>query len=304
MYQFMKSTLLMALCAILVYSCSSPQAKQENQESTSEENATEAPKTITLEKKWSTDSSMTTSESVIYYADEDVLFVSNIAGVPPTAKDGDGFISKISMTGEVITEKWIEGLNAPKGMGIVNGELYVTNIDEVVSINIAAAEISNRWPVEGAAFLNDITTDADGNLYISDSNTNKIHMISEGTVSTWLSDSTMGGPNGLLHQGEKMMLATFGSGKFYSINTSDKSLSLVNGDTPGGDGVVPVGDDYIVSNWNGEVFYVTAAGENTKILDTKEMGSNAADIEYIAEKNLLLVPTFFGNQVVAYEVKM
>ncbi len=263
----------------------------------------EVASTMSLELKWSTDSTMTTSESSIYYATDDVIFVSNINGVPPAAKDGDGFISKISTSGEVIEQKWVEGLDAPKGMGILDGKLYVTNITELVEIDIARGEVTNRWAIEDAQFLNDITISADGGIYISDSYTNKIHLAKDGAVSTWLSDSTLGGPNGLLHLGDKMVIASFGSGEFKQINTSDMSTSVINGETPGGDGIVAVGDGFLVSNWNGEIAYIDADGDKTLLLDTKGK-AHSADISFIAEKNLLLVPTFFDNKIVAYELKM
>ncbi len=294
-----KSTLLiLVLGSIMVWSCQTKQTTESTQEATTPEIVSKP----TLEKKWESDSTMITSESVLYSAEEGILYVSNIGGVPPTAKDGDGFISKMSLEGEILEEKWITGLDAPKGMGISNGNLYVANITELVEISIAESKITNRWPIEDAQFLNDISIDSEGNIYISDSNTNKIHMASEGTVSTWLSDSTLGGPNGLFHQGSKLMLATFGSGEFKEISTADKSIKTIATEIPGGDGVEAVGDDYLVSNWNGEIYYVTSTGEKTLLLDTKD-DANSADIEYIAEKNLVLVPTFFDNKVVAYELK-
>ncbi|MCB0668742.1 MAG: hypothetical protein KDC80_23120, partial [Saprospiraceae bacterium] len=61
-------------------------------------------------------------------------------------------------------------------------------------------------------------------------------------------------------------------------------------------------DSYLISNWNGEVYEITADWKKHMLLDTKSMNKNAADIEVIAAKNLLLVPTFFGNTVAAYNI--
>jgi hypothetical protein len=58
-----------------------------------------------------------------------------------------------------------------------------------------------------------------------------------------------------------------------------------------------------VSNWHGEVYYVSSGGEAKKLLDTKDKKINAADIEYDAKSKLLFVPTFFANSVMAYELK-
>jgi hypothetical protein len=38
------------------------------------------------------------------------------------------------------------------------------------------------------------------------------------------------------------------------------------------------------------------------LLRTKDTGYNTADIEYVPEMKLLLVPTFFKNSVIAYKL--
>ncbi|MEQ9288371.1 MAG: gluconolaconase [Cyclobacteriaceae bacterium] len=290
-------TLLIIGCWLIA--CKSENKKEEQTEKVAPE---ETVKQRSLTKLWETDTLLTTCESVFYDASNQILYSANMGNVPPNAKDGDGFLSKVSLTGEIIELRWIEGLDAPKGMGKVGNKLYVANIDELVEVDLDAGEISNRFPVEGSQFLNDITTASDGTVFISDTRTNKIHTFKNGTISTWLEKEDMGGPNGLLHQGGKLMLATFGDGNFQQIDTQTKGSTLLNNATPGGDGVVAVGDDYLVSNWNGEVFFVDAKGNNQKLLDTKAEKLNAADIAFIDGESTLLVPTFFGNKVMAYKL--
>jgi hypothetical protein len=195
-------------------------------------------------------------------------------------------------------------MDAPKGMGLVGSTLYVTNIDELIAIDVTTGSISKHYPVANAQFLNDITVSANGEVFCSDSNTNTIHQLKDGKVSVWLKNDDLGGPNGLLHQGSKLMLATFGQGNFKQIDTSTKNITLIADNTPGGDGVVAVGSDYLVSNWNGEVYHISSNGSTTKLLDTKAKKLNAADIEYIASSQTLLIPTFFGNTVAAYKVSL
>ena len=232
-----------------------------------------------------------------------MLYVANIGNVPPDAQDNDGFISKISTNGEILELNWVEGIDAPKGMGMIGNILYVTNIDELVAIDIKSGSITDRIPVIGSIFLNDITVSADETVFISDSRGNKIYTYKDGLISTWIEDDSFGGPNGLLSQGNKMMVAAFGSGNFMSIDITSKAIDIKSEGLKGGDGLVPVGNDYLVSSWHGEVYFVKSDGTKTKLLDTKAENLNAADVEFIAEKNLLLVPTFFGNTVAAYELK-
>lgn len=284
---------IIGLLALSNWSCQPKQATQETQADTL---AVEP-----LTKLWASDTTLLTPESVLYDKAGNILYVSCIVGVPPSAKDGDGSIAKISpVDGSILQLNWVTGLDAPKGMGVVGTTLYVSDIDKVVTIDLATGAILDRIAIEGSQFLNDITVDASGNVYVSDSNTNKIYKLTGKDVSLYM-ESEFGGPNGLLADGDKLMVAGFGSGNFYEVATADLSMKVVTDSIPGGDGIEKIGADYLVSNWNGEVYYVSAGGAKELLLDTKGT-ANAADIEFDSESKTIYVPTFFGNQVVAYKL--
>jgi sugar lactone lactonase YvrE len=256
-------------------------------------------KAPTLTMKWETDTVLTTCESVLYDKANDVLYVANIAGKPDSV-DGVGFISKVGLDGKVTEAQWVKGLNAPKGMGIANGKLYVADITTLVEIDPANGTVTNKYPVEGAQFLNDVTTDNSGKVYVSDSNTGAVSVLENGTVSSYLADQH--GPNGLLADGDTFLIALWAD---KTLNTVDASKQVVmkadSIENP--DGIEAVGDGgYLVSSWNGKITYVAPDGRTKEILNTTADGVSAADIEYIADKKLLLIPTFFKNKVVAYEL--
>ncbi len=283
---------MLLLFAILFAAC------QSSKKETPEETVTES-SSPTLTMKWETDTVLTTCESVIYDPANDILYVANINGVPDV-KDGNGFISRVSLDGKVTTTQWVTGMDAPKGMGIYNGKLYVTDIDRIHEIDIASGKISNTYPAEGATFLNDITVDESGKVYISDSGMGNILLLDNGTVTVWMSG--LEGPNGLLAEGDNLKMASFAAGTFNTIDRN-KQVTLVADNIENGDGVKAVGDGgYLVSSWNGMVHYVDPDGKAKLILDTRADSVNAADIEYIADKKLLLVPGFFKNKVIAYEL--
>ena len=77
-----------------------------------------------------------TPESVLYDPKADLYLVANIHG-DPSARDGNGFISRVSPEGQVVALKWIDGqaegvtLNAPKGMALTGERLFVADIDVV-----------------------------------------------------------------------------------------------------------------------------------------------------------------------------
>jgi sugar lactone lactonase YvrE len=82
----------------------------------------------------------------------------------------------------------------------------------------------------------------------------------------------------------------------------EKTTQTVNDVVTGGDGLVIIDDStYIASRWQGEIYLVKNGTEHL-LLDTKGEESNTADIDYIPEENLVLVPTFLKNKVVAYKL--
>jgi hypothetical protein len=265
---------------------------------TSTKESTTAAKAPTLTQKWETDTLLTTCESVLYDKQNNILYVADIAGKPDSA-DGVGFISKLGLDGKIVDAQWVKGLNAPKGMGISNGKLYVADINNLVEIDIATGAVSKKYPIADAQFLNDVTVDASGNVYVSDSNTGVVSTLENGNISTYLTG--VDGVNGLLSDGNTFLVASFSKGTLNTV--SSKQIVLMADSVENADGIEAVGDGgYLVSSWNGKVTYVGADGTTTKILDTTSGSVSAADIEYIPELKLLLVPTFFKNKVVAYEL--
>lgn len=284
----MKNLSLVVLLAIVIMACQP-----------SKNETAEAPKVPTLTLKWETDTLLATCESVIYDSVNDVLYVSNING-QPTDKDGNGFISKLGLDGKIVQAQWVGGMDAPKGMGIYNGKLYVADINRIHEIDIATGAIASTTVVDSAQFLNDITIDATGKVYISDSNVGNILVLENGAVSEYVAG--VAGVNGLLSEGADLQMVSFATGVFNTIS-ANKQVTLKTDSIDAGDGIEALAEGgYLVSSWTGKVTYVSPEWKNTELLNTSAENINAADIEYIAEKRLLLVPTFFKNKVLAYEV--
>ena len=72
---------------------------------------------------------------------------SNVAG-DGDARDGKGFISRITAHGRLLEQQWAKGLNAPKGMARVGETLYVSDIDCLVTIDAASGSVMARYPIE------------------------------------------------------------------------------------------------------------------------------------------------------------
>lgn len=256
----------------------------------------------TLTLKWKTDTIFSVPESVLFDAEKEILFISNISG-NSGEKDGKGFISQMTPDGKIKKLEWVAGLDAPKGMGLYKNNLYVADLTRVIVIDIASGKISNTIEIPGARFLNDITVDKKGNVLVSDSGTGKIHNIKNNIAEIYFESKEFNRINGLLALDKGLYIADAGNGVNYKL-TPDKKLEKFSETSQGADGIVLVGkDEYIVSSWSGEVFFVNAEGKSVKMLDTKGQKLNSADVEYDARTKTLYVPTFNGNTVMAYEFR-
>ncbi len=291
----MKKSIIWAaigLISIFIFSCGG----QQKSESISLETLR-----LKLTQKWATAQDLKVPESVLYDDVRDILYISNING-SPLEKNGKGFISKVTLTGEIENLEWVTGLNAPKGSGIWQNKLFVTDIDELVEINIETGEIINKCPNENSVFLNDITVDDSGNVYVSDMSAENsvIYKFTDGKLEIWLQDEQIAQPNGLFFEKGKLLVGT-GDGYLKSVDLADKLITIIAETGFGIDGVQSDGKgNFLVSDWQGKTAFIRSAGEVKELMNTADSKINSADIEFIPEKNMLLIPTFFDNRVVAY----
>jgi len=253
----------------------------------------------TLTEIWATEATILVPESVFYSATDKLLYVAQIDG-KPGEKDGKGAIGKVGLDGKIVDLNWVTGLNAPKGMGKIGSKLYVADVTDIVEIDFKTGKILKKYPVEGAKFLNDLTIDSKGNIYVSDSDMHKVHLLKDGKVSTHY--ETLTRPNGLLAVGSDLLILD--SGSLIRLDANKKPTTIAEGFDKSTDGIEQVKPgEYIVSCWAGVVYYVKSDGSKELILDTRPATSNTADIGYDPVKKIVYVPTFFKNSVVAYQLK-
>jgi len=285
------SALNLVLIALLVLSSSLVAQTQSSSQSS-------------LTEIWHTDGVLSTCESVLYNEDLDLLFVSCINGIPAD-KNGKGFIALLEPVGSIKKLEWVTGLNAPKGMGILDDKLYVADIDEVVVIDIKKAEISDRIKVEGASFLNDIAIGADGKIYFTDSDTGIVWIYLKGELKQWLTEG-LSRPNGLYIEEDRVLLTSSGSQDLRIIDKASGEMKIVTTQIGHGDGVEFTGKKghYITSSWSGEVFLILPDYSKVSLLKTSDQEINSADIGFNMKEQVVYVPTFFDNRVVAYKLSI
>jgi hypothetical protein len=292
--------------------------------------------TTKIEKVWETPAEFKTPESVIYAPNENMLFVSNIDG-QPDGKDNQGFISKVSpLNGSIIMLNWVTGLNAPKGMTIINNNnnttnntfLYVSDITDLVEIDVNSGKIINRYNAPGSTFLNDVASDNQGYVYVSDTVTNTIYRLdsknlgdnstnnnSNASLQAWLQTPELNGPNGLYvdNSNNKLIVASLGafSNPAGSIKVVDLQNRTVRG--LGNEGTaVPIGGldgieadstgryYYVTDNAGGKLYVVNSNGTGYETLDLQNQGT--ADLGVILDENLIIIPMMQDNKLEAYRI--
>lgn len=252
-----------------------------------------------------------TPESVLYDAEQDLYFVSNINGAP-LETDDNGYISRVNAETLQVEAKWIDGaaqnvtLNAPKGLAIVGDELWVTDIIRVARFDRRTGEPKGAFNVPGATFLNDLASD--GGVFVSDSGmkagaggdfaptgTDAIWEATGGKPKRLASGTDLNRPNGLAVSGGNVMVATFGAAEIYAIEQGQKSRAVT---LPEGslDGLVLLDDGtLLVSSWDAKaVFRGPATGPFQPVVENVE---SPADIGFDSKRRRILIPHYMENRV-------
>jgi len=253
-------------------------------------------------KEWVSDSLFLKPESALFDPSKQIVYISNING-EYLAKDGNGFISRIKTNGEIESLKWVEGLDNPQGLGLYKNKLYVADINRVVQINTNTAKIENVFVVDSAKFLNDVASDSNGDIYVSDCFGNKIYKIADGKIKVWLDSDFLSNPNGLLCTKDDVLLLNMKDKSAYAVNKTTKNHRKIFSGIDNLDGIVSDGrNGYFVSGaWQGQIFHVDSVGNKKLIIDLGKEKIITADIEYISKERLLIIPTL-DKTVIGYKL--
>lgn len=264
-------------------------------------------------------------ESVI--GDGTYLYASNMgAGSNPLAKDGNGYISRLTYDGTLVDQSYFPQrgvLDGPTGMAILGERLFVADIDEVIGFDLNKVAAPKRINLSqfGVGFLNDLVVVSDRHLVVSETNTKKLFLIDTvaETAAALALNFTLSHPNGLAYDADSELLyvaanlqhtigSSFANGEILKLdlNVTSGSASLVSRAPNAGlflDGIALLGDDEIIySDW------VSFSG-NTGVLRrlgidgwTPLDGSNLAlkgfaDFHWDADQRLLAAPNLVDGRV-------
>jgi len=262
---------------------------------------------------------LATPESVLYDVDADRYLVSNINGKPLDV-DGNGYIADFAPNGMVNKPKFIAGgvnnvkLDAPKGLGLWKGVLYVSDITVVRKFDAKTGAPKGEIKVPGATFLNDIAVASDGKVYVSDSGlkagaegfeptgSDAVYVIDKDKVKALAKSKELSGPNGLLATPNGLLVVTFGSNELFRLDDKGARQDITKLPEGGLDGLVALGDSLLVTSWKASsVYRGKLGGEKFEVVLS---GVKApADMGYDTKRSRVLLPRFMENAVEVYDVK-
>lgn len=295
--------LCMITAMIVAASCGNRDSGTDTQTETAQ--ASSGDLQVSLTQVWETDtSSLITPECVTYDDVSDQLYVSNINRLSDA--ENAGYIALVNKDGSIKTADWVTGFKGPLGNDVYDGFLYVNDRNTVVKIEIATGEVVERIAVEGAGALNGMDIADDGTIYAADSRTNGIFRITpDGQSEMIVQSDSLETPNGILIQGDSLIVASSDGGSLKSVRLADGAVTTLVTGIGQVDGIIPLEDGhYLTSSWKGEVYFVSKDMEAQQLLDTRDQGINAADMAYIPQENLVIVPTFHDNRLVAYRLEI
>jgi len=264
---------------------------------------------LAAEKLWQIDN-LDQPESVVVDSSGQTLFISNING-QPLELNGQGYISRADTAGRLLQKHWVTGLDAPKGMAISEGRLYIADMQQVHIVDIDSGRIIKQLKAVDAKMLNDVTAAPDGSVYISDMLGGAIYRIQDQQLKRWFSSEKLPHPNGLLWHKDNLLVAGWGYpmkedfttntlGSLYRLDSASRSLTTVTSGYRFGnlDGIVAQGERLLVSDWiSGELFQLNGKERHRVIAP----GAGLADIG--GQGNMIYAPMMMDNRVVAWQTR-
>jgi hypothetical protein len=266
-------------------------------------------------------------------SDGKFIYISNVGkDFKPLDKDGDGFISKLSLDGKILELKFLPQngkLDSPKGMAIVNNVLYVTDIDKILGFDLTDQKktFELNFEAEKTLLLNDLTAKDSSVLFVSAMDIHKIFQvnISDTPKYSWLRITPeIKKPNGLFwdEANKKLYLGMFGREDNANGSKGDIGFISFDNDQQASyteltsyqgniDGLALVGNKLFFTDWlaygkDGKQGTLKMLDLNTKaVKDVIENKIDGAGDFYLDEKkSTVWIPKMRDNKLLIKKIKL
>ncbi|WP_222983658.1 hypothetical protein [Flagellimonas meishanensis] len=242
--------------------------------------------TIPEVHQWALGNHLQHVESVLYDSTNNLFYAS----CGKEYKVGtEGFIAKMSPTGNLLESKWIKNLNRPTGMALYDTKLYVADVDRIVIIDVNSGKLldSVPEPIKNSG-LNDVAISATGRVFVTASFVHSIFELVDGKLIAFLKDDkNLEWANGIMFDGESLVV---GGTNLIKINIQSKNIDPLSTSPKvfDFDGLVAdgIGGYYATTVENSTLWHINSALKATKLAsDSYYFG----DMDYIPKEKRLVI---------------
>jgi hypothetical protein len=230
----------------------------------------------------------------------------------PIAKDGDGQIIKLDKKGKIVDTTFVkEKLDAPKGLAINKGVLFINDVGRLLAVDLKTGiKLYEIDFGKETSFLNDIAVWDNNTLYVSATDKSKLYKVNltDKSYSEIKTDITIAGINGLFcyKKANRIYVNGFGSdnkpnGIIGYINLKDNSFTRITNLEGYYDGIFISKDVLYVSNWvafekKGIIQGIGIYGTNrVTTINKSELIAGPAD--FIIVKDQVIVPAMMTGEI-------
>lgn len=256
-------------------------------------------------------------ENAYWDAVSKTWFISSLGGEKITIEeDGYGWITRLDENGKVISNRWVEGLDAPTGMASYKNLFYAADRGVLVEIDIEKGKIIRKIELPNSEFVNDVAAASNGDIYVSDTFTNTIYKLpKDKEIEIFVKNEVLEYPNGLWVDGKELIVATWGpmtnrstfetsrKGTLMRVNLKSKTIKPVGKGLPiaNFDGVVKYGKYYYATDWTGgRLLKINKKGNVEEVISGF---AQFADLGIDKNKGIIMIPEMSKNRFIFFNLK-
>lgn len=251
--------------------------------------------------------------SVAYDDKDKVLYVADMNG-PPGVVDIKGDIAKLDLKGKLTDAHWRTRLNAPKSLLMHGRQLYATDINRVLKLDLDSRN-AEAFLAPEAKYFGPVAIAPNGDLFVADTAASSIWRLNGNELQPWYTPSAdqFCQPGGMLAEADGLVVACWlkndaggkpGPGPLYKVKYADKSAAVLGDGAPIGNlfGLQPDGAGaYLLSDWGKGSLLRFKPGSKPETL--AKLGAGLADFKLLPDQDLLIAPSAEDHRVRAYSLK-
>jgi hypothetical protein len=250
------------------------------------------PEPAQAEIDWVAEGEFCEPETVLPLPD-DTLLVSNVCDFRTT---GNGFLTLLGANGQVIDWRIVEDLDAPLGMALVDGHLFVVDNNQVKVFTWPGYRLLSTVALE-TTVANDIAVSQDHTIYVTDTARHQVVVVGNDAPQSILTGKAQfKGANGIEIRGDDLYV---GGEHLWRVDLGEDTVTRI-----GPDWLSDI--DGIEIESDGTLQLTPVGGPLVRLVDPVEVlggdGISSANHGYSANLDLALIPTGFDNTVIAIRV--